>query len=82
MKLPILASLSCALLAVIPYPLAFAQEQAGLAPFAPFEEKSLIYTGGAYSEEPFRYLLLKPDAIEEGKQQYVGSIKSIRKREW
>ncbi|MDA0811892.1 MAG: GDSL-type esterase/lipase family protein [Verrucomicrobia bacterium] len=68
MKLPILASLSCALLAVIPYPLAFAQEQAGLAPFAPFEEKSLIYTGGAYSEEPFRYLLLKPDAIEEGKQ--------------
>ncbi|MGK0187088.1 MAG: lysophospholipase L1-like esterase/poly(3-hydroxybutyrate) depolymerase [Verrucomicrobiales bacterium] len=42
-----------------------AQEQA--APTL-FEAKSLTYTGGDYQDETFRYLLMKPDSIEEGKQ--------------
>ena len=35
---------------------------------APFEERSLTYSGGIYSGETFRYLLMKPDSIEEGKR--------------
>jgi predicted peptidase len=36
-----------------------------------FEEKSVQYSGGDYDDETFRYLLLKPDAIEEGKRYPV-----------
>lgn len=42
----------------------FAQDDA----IAPFEEHSVIYTGGEYENEQFNYLLLKPDTIEEGKR--------------
>lgn len=37
-------------------------------PLAPFEERSVVYTGGEYEKETFRYLLLKPEKIEEGKR--------------
>ena len=33
----------------------------------PFEELRITHTGGEYEDETFRYLLLKPDEIEEGK---------------
>ncbi len=35
---------------------------------APFEEKSVTYTGGDYENETFNYLFLAPEEIEEGKK--------------
>lgn len=33
---------------------------------APFEARSLTYSGGAYNDETFRYLLMPPEVVEEG----------------
>lgn len=35
---------------------------------APFEARSVVYSGGDYDNETFHYLLLKPETMEEGKR--------------
>ena len=37
-------------------------------PSSPFVEKEIIFTGGPYKEEKFRYMLLEPEMIEPGKK--------------
>lgn len=62
MKFPFLTTLG--LISLIGY--AAAQDQKNSP--APFEERSLVYTGESYEDETFHYLLLPPNSVEPGKQ--------------